>query len=496
MTDLVISLQPKQKLLLQTVENVAVTFYGGAKGGGKSRGLRDILLFRRFKYAGSHGAIFRKSFPELLANHINKLFEEHPELKPYWLAQEKILKLPNGSTLQFCYCANEADLDLYQGREYHDLGIDEAGQWTESMFRKLLGSNRSSKPGIKARAILTGNPGGVGHAWLKRLFVERRFILERERPEDHAFIPALVYDNQALLENDPDYLHRLNSEPNEVLRKAYRDGDWDVFAGQFFAELNREVHFIKAFDVPIHWNRFGSYDFGFNHPSAFGWFAVDEDGNVFLYREFIKAQLRVDQFAEEILKYQDTKYLSPIVAGRDCWAKKGILSKDSQATIADEFADKNISLMPADIDRIQGANQLRSYLALRPSRDGTKKPRLYIMDSCPITFECLTRMQHDPDRVEDVLKVDASEGDINTGDDPYDMIRYGIMSRPMITESLPVKHTPGSDKWLNDQAKRMEDSIDHQARTQQAREDADDYYNIINSDTDSLSYHIQKRKNA
>lgn len=339
-------------------------------------------------------------------------------------------------------------MGLYQGREFHDLSIDEAGQWTEPMFKTLLGSNRSGTSGVVPRCYLTGNPGGVGHGWLKRLFVERRFN-ERERPEDYAFIQALVADNQALMANDPAYVHRLNSEPNEALRKAYLYGDWDIFAGQFFQEIQRSVHFIKPFAIPPHWNRFGSYDFGFNHPAAFGWFANDEDGNTYLYRELIRAGLRVDQFAREIKKHQDTGDLYPIVAGHDCWTKKSVLRDDAQPpTVAEEFAKQDVVLKKATIDRVQGASQLRSYLAWRDRPNN--KPRFYIFDTCPISYDCISRMIFDPDHPEDVLKVDASEGDPMTGDDPYDMVRYGLMSRPLITDK-PLNNPPKFSKGWYDQ---------------------------------------------
>jgi phage terminase large subunit len=353
-------------------------------------------------------------------------------------------------------------VDLYQGREFHDLCIDEAGQWPESMFRRLLGSNRSSLAGIKARAILTGNPGGIGHGWLKRLFVEKRFN-ERENPSDYAFIQALVDDNQALVDNDPAYVQRLESEPNEAIRKAYRYGDWDIFAGMFFQEISREVHFIKPFEIPPHWNRFGSYDYGFNHPAAFGWFANDEDGNTYLYREFVQSQLRVDQFCKRISAFGDTANLYPIVAGHDCWTHKAVLRDDAQPpTIAEEFQSHGISLKRAVIDRIQGAAQLRSYLALREApglggnerennRQLDKKPRFYIFDNCPITFDTISRMIHDPDRPEDVLKVDATEGDPLSGDDAYDMVRYGLMSRPAITDAIIPKVVVGSKAWYDQQ---------------------------------------------
>lgn len=440
-----IALQAKQEQFLRAIETTPITFYGGAKGGGKSKGLQLIMLLRRFEYPNSTGAIFRRTYPELEGNHIRPLFQAFPELREYWNEAKKLLSLPNGSTLQFCHCNNEADVDLYQGREFHDLAIDEAGQWPEPMFRRLLGSNRSSVPNVRPRAILTGNPGGVGHGWLKRLFIERRFN-EREVPEDYTFIQALVDDNKALVENDPGYVKRLESEPNEALRKAYRYGDWNIFAGQYFQEISKEVHIVKAFKIPPHWNRFGAYDYGYNHPAAFGWFANDEDGNTYLYRELIRASLRVDRFAKELNSYADTASLYPIVAGHDCWTNKSTLRDDREPpTVAEQFLTHGIQLSRAVIDRVQGAAHLRSYLAHVNTPTG--KPRLYIFDNCPITFDTLSRMIHDPDKVEDVLKVDATEGDPHSGDDAYDMIRYGLMSRPAITDPIVPKIVRGSPAW-------------------------------------------------
>ena len=465
--ELRIGLQPKQRLFAETIEHTPITFYGGAKGGGKSKGLQLIMLLRRFKYAGSSGAIFRRTYPELEGNHIRPLFQSFPQLRQYWNEAKKLLTLPNGSTLQFCHCNNESDVDLYQGREFHDLAVDEAGQWPEAMFRRLLGSNRSSRAGIKSRAILTGNPGGVGHGWLKRLFVERRFN-ERENPADYAFIQALVDDNQALMDNDPNYIHRLETEPNEALRKAYRYGDWNIFAGQFFQEISKEVHFIPAFRIPPHWNRFGAYDYGFNHPAAFGWFANDEDGNTYLYRELIKAGSRVDQFAQDLNRYPDTASLYPIVAGHDCWTQKSTLRDDKQPpTVAEEFLTHGIQLSRAVIDRVQGAAHLRSYLAHLGRPHG--KPRFFIFDTCPVSFDTLSRMIHDPDKAEDVLKVDATEGDPLSGDDAYDMIRYGLMSRPAITDKVVVPIVKGTVAWH----RKMNENLFEQALEHFQKEEED-----------------------
>lgn len=450
MNELRIALQPKQRQLYETVEKTPITFYGGAKGGGKSKGLQLLMLLRRFQHPKSTGAIFRKTYPELEANHIRPLFQAFPELRQYYQESKKLLTLPNQSELQFCHCKNEADIALYQGREFHDLAIDEAGQWTEAMFRTLLGSNRSSNPDIRPRCVLTGNPGGIGHGWLKRIFIDKR-LNEREKPTDYAFIQALVDDNAALMDNDPDYVRRLESEPNEALRKAYRFGDWNIFAGQFFQEISKEIHFIEPFTIPPHWNRFGAYDYGFNHPAAFGWFATDEDGNTYLYREMVKANVRVDLFAKELNSYEDTTLLYPIVAGHDCWTQKSVLRDDAlPPTIAEQFATHGIFLKKAVIDRIQGAAQLRDYLAWQKRPNNL--PRLFIFNTCPIAFDCIARMIHDPDRAEDVLKIDAAEGDPMSGDDAYDMVRYGLMCRPSLTDKLKPNHPVGSPGWYNEQS--------------------------------------------
>lgn len=445
-----IALQPKQEQFDESIRNFSVTGFGGAKGGGKSYSLRNIFLARRFEYPNSTGAIFRKTFPELEANHIRPLFAEHPGLRTYWNESKKLLSLPNGSTLQFSHCTSEQDVYLYQGREINDLGIDEAGQWTESMFRTIQGSNRSSTPGVPARTALTFNPGGLGHGWIKRLFIDKKYN-DRERPSDYNFIQALISDNKALLENDPDYVHRLNTETSEALRKAYLYGDWDILAGQFFSELRRDIHFISPFDIPKHWNRFGAYDFGFNHPAAFGWFANDEDGNTYLYRELVKGSTRVDQFAELINQYPETRDIT-VFAGHDCWAKRSSVINEAQGnppTIAEEFRSHGINLKHATIDRVAGAAHLRSYLAVRTPAN---RPRFYIFNTCPISYDCLGRMVHDPHRVEDVLKQDATNSDPDTGDDAYDMVRYGLMSRPIITDPLIIKHPVGSKGWYANEA--------------------------------------------
>jgi phage terminase large subunit len=432
-----IKFTPKQSLFDRMINQFPYTLYGGAKGGGKSHGLRLILLKRRFEMPGSVCYLFRKTFPELQRNHITPLFKQFPDLRPYYNESKKQLLLPNGSEFNFAYVEHRKDLEKFQGLDAHDLAIEEAGEWPFEHFEYLDTQKRSAKAGIKPRTILTGNPGGIGHSWLKRLFVSKEYR-GSEKASNYCFIKALVEDNPFIMKNDPEYVLRLESMRNEVLRRAFRFGDWDVKAGQFFSELQREVHVIPAFKIPQHWKWFGSYDYGYNHCASWGFWVTDEDGQVYRVNEIVQSGLRIDQqanavkeFLREVVKRKEKKDESILFwAGRDCWATK----KGGDPTIAEDFARHGIFLKPANIDRKQGASQVRMYLSHTKDETGKRiGPRFKFFDNCKIGFDCLSRMTHNPDDIEDVLKIDSVDGDPYTGDDTYDEIRYGLMSRPAIS---------------------------------------------------------------
>lgn len=421
-----IELTPKQSAfdaLVKTTENV---FYGGAKGGGKSHGLREIMVKRRMEIPNSYGVIFRKTYPELYGNHILPLLKKFPALSQRYDRTNKEIRFENGSILAFRHCQYERDLGLHQGQEYHDLAIEEAGEWPEDWFWTLKGSNRSGTPGIKPRCLLTGNPGGIGHKWLKRLFIERNYREGIEAADDFGFVPAKVYDNPALMEHDPGYIQRLKANRNPMLVDAYLEGSWDIQAGQFFDMVSRETHLINPFEIPSYWQRMGMFDTGYNHPAAFIWMATDEDGNCFVYREYCKAGRRTEEVIDDIMAFEDTAKLGSIPSGWDCWAKHG--GGPSVEEKFSEASNHQLVLEKANIDRVAGAQQIRDYLFIRPNG-----PRLKIFKTCPMTFDAIVRMTHDPKRPEDVLKVDAIDGDPYTGDDLYDCLRHGLMSRPQIS---------------------------------------------------------------
>ena len=425
-----IALTKKQSMFDRMVGRHENVFYGGAKGGGKSHGLREIMLKRRIETPNSYGVIFRKTYPELYNNHINPILKKFPELSQYYSRQNKEIHLPNGSVLAFRHCQYERDLSLHQGQEYHDLGIEEAGEWPESWFWTLKGSNRSSDPNIKPRCLLTGNPGGIGHKWLKRLFIDRTFRPGIEIGDDFSFVSAKVSDNPALIKSDPGYVNRLKANLNPLLVKAYLDGEWDLQAGQFFEMLSRDTHIVTPFEIPKHWNRCAGFDTGYNHPAAMVWIATDEDGCSYVYREFCKSGMRSEEIAEEVTSYNDP--ITSIPAGHDCWVKHaGAPSVEEKMGKASNYG---IVMHKAAVARVAGAQQLRDYLAIQ----GNGQPRLKFFSTCKLTFDCIARMIHDHKNPEDVLKVDALSGDPSTGDDLYDALRYALMDRPQISNK-PVK---------------------------------------------------------
>ena len=176
------------------------TAYGGARGGGKSWALRRKLVAICLRYAGATCLLVRRSYAELKANHLGAFLQEYGSFLTYREA-EKTLFFPNGSRILFGFCASDRDLLRYQGQEYDVIAIDEATQLSESRFQVFKACLRGVNPCPK-RMYLTCNPGGIGHAWVKRLFVDREFR-EGEEPSDYAFIRALVSDNTYLLSRDP-----------------------------------------------------------------------------------------------------------------------------------------------------------------------------------------------------------------------------------------------------------------------------------------------------
>ncbi len=420
--------------------------YGGAAFGGKSFFSRCILAAAALRWPGSTSILFRRTEREVVANHVNKFRSEFPSViegRTFYKfnANDLLISWFNGSRSYFGYLRNDDDVFTYQGPEYDLMIFEEATHYSHFQVNWLASNRlRATVPTSRPFALYPSNPGGLGHFWYKRWFIERRFHIEDgERPEDFAFVQAKCTDNAEGMARDPRYLQRLDALP-EPWRSWLRDGDFSAGAGSAFAELRREKHLVAPFPVPAHWPIVGSFDWGYNHPFSFGLYAVSEDGVRFCIDTVTGRRLLPHEIADRVrgrMEQLGIRKLSYITAGHDAWAKIKARGEETP-TIADTFADMGLPLIQAHIDRKMGLQALRRALAWRttgPSQ-GQGEPTLRFFDTetnrrC---FDQLETRVTDPDDLEDVLKTDADEWG-EGGDDHYDQVRYLVASRPFAAKA-------------------------------------------------------------
>lgn len=391
------------------------TAYGGARGGGKSWAMRRKFVLLALRYDGLKLLLLRRTLPELTENHVRPLLAELSGLISYNQTQ-RVMTFPNGSRIRLGYLEAEKDVYQYQGQEYDVVGMEEATHFTESQMLFITTCNRTVRTDFTPRMYYTCNPGGVGHGWVKRLFIDRDYRAS-ERPEDYAFIPARVYDNPYLVQRDPSYIRTLENLP-EHLRRAHLDGDWDVLAGQYFAEFTRERHVVSPFPIPAWWRRFMAMDWGYNDPCAVLWFAVSPEGRVFVTRELYERQVLARAMAARIREINADEPAAYCMASPDAWQQRGMSDIDGES-IAETFIKNGVPLLKADNARIAGWQRVREYLA--DAEDGL--PRLQIFSSCTNLIRTLPMLVYDAHHTEDVSA--ACE------DHAPEALRYGLMSRPV-----------------------------------------------------------------
>jgi len=449
-------LQPKQKSLKQAIEQSDYSWigYGGARGGAKSHAVREMALYFAIRY-NITVMIFRRFRNELLDNHINPMMVRYPQLRKYLNKSEYILYAPTGRPLiRFGYAERNDDIFKYQGVEYPIIFIDEATQLTEDMMVWLQGSNRDPRGLLPSRAkmVTTMNPGGVGHTYIKRIYIDRAYR-GNEKAGDYYFLQAHVWDNifwvirelqkQGYSVNDyyrrwndeqrkqftlkySDYAQKLAGLPDH-LRDAYLYGDWNVFAGLHFKEFDPK-QIIDPFEIPEGWKVIASMDPGFSSPLSFGVQAMDYDGTIYRVGMYYEKGRNPFQHAEKVREYlsADHSPLYPylqgrmpdkIVSGHDAWSQRdryAVLA--SELTMNDAFREQGIILERAITDRKAG------WWALR-----TAMPEKYLIFrnmNNPLV-EQLTSVESDNRDVEDI----AGKGnDPEVEDHALDEARYGMMA--------------------------------------------------------------------
>ena len=421
--------QPKQTLFLKDKHRHIA--YGGARGGGKSWAVRTKSKLLAFRYPGIKILIVRKTYKELQNNHIEQLTAELAGFAKY-NRSDKMFRFPNGSTISFGYCANEGDLGQYQGAEYDVVFIDEAGQLQESWIRKINLCVRGTN-GFPKRTYYTLNPGGPGHAYFKRVFVDRNFNPD-EDPNDYFFIQAKVEDNKALMDTQPDYLRELENLP-PTLRAAWKDGRWDVYEGQFFEDFRddpehyqdrRWTHVIEPFEIPDGWTICRSYDFGYGKPFSCAWWAVDYDGTIYRIMELYGCtrtpnegvKWTPDKQFEEIHK---TEMQHPWLKGKTIIgvADPAIWDASRGESVADTAARYGVYFTKGDNERIAG--WMQCHYRLQFDEDGY--PRMYVFNTCRAFIRTIPTLIYDEHRAEDL--------DTKMEDHVADEWRYFCMSRPI-----------------------------------------------------------------
>ncbi|MHC1696122.1 MAG: phage terminase large subunit [Eubacteriales bacterium] len=357
--------------------------YGGARGGGKSWAVRRKLVLMCLKYPGLRALLVRRSFPELRENHIRPLCAELKE-GAVWSEGQKCFTFPNGSILKLGYCDNEGDVLRYQGQEYDVIALDEATQLTEFQFATFKACIRGANEYPK-RMYLTCNPGGVGHGWVKRLFIDREYR-EGEDGEDYAFIPASVFDNKALLDKNPGYVNQLKSLPGE-LRSAWLYGRWDVFAGQFFPEFDYDVHTCAHREPRSGSRRVCAIDYGLDMLAAV-YVELSEDGRCYVYDEVHESGLIVSEAANRLK--EKAQGVSLFIAPSDLWSRQ----KDSGRSIAALFSSGGIHLTKLSSGREEGWLALKELMRVG---EGVS-PILVISRRCVNLIRCVPLLMYDADR--------------------------------------------------------------------------------------------------
>lgn len=381
---------PKQAEFLQA--RARFVAYGGARGGGKSWAIRQKARLLALYYGGIRILILRRTFPELRENHILPLKKELQGAAVY-KETDKAFSFSNGSRLVFGHCAGEHDVDQFQGQEYDVIFIDEATHFTEYQFSVLTACLRGANSFPK-RMYLTCNPGGVGHQWVKRLFVDRAFR-PGEDPEDYLFIQARASDNPALMEHDPGYLKMLDNLP-EGLRQAWRDGRWDVFAGQYFPEFRPDTHVVKPRILPQEWPRYRVFDYGLDMLACY-WAAIDCGGRIWVYRELCRPGLIVSEAAAAIRAMTPAgERVRCTIAPPDIWSAQ----KDSGRTMAEIFARCGVPLVKASNQRVQGWMAMKEFLKIR--EDGL--PGLVVTSDCRQFIRDVSAVRHDEGNPADVAR--------------------------------------------------------------------------------------------
>lgn len=375
---------------LEFIEALAdEVLFGGAAGGGKSMGqLIDAAAFA-VRYPQSRQLILRRTLPELERTLIRTARGIYPQ-KLYSYSESKHLgRFANGSTVEFGYCDAEADVYRYQSAEYDVIRFDELTHFTEFMYLYLSSRVRGAN-GYPKQVKSSTNPGGVGHDWVKRRFIDigAAGAVHETATGSRLFIPSLVSDNPFLESADPKYKGRLMRLP-ENERRALLLGEWNISGGRFFPEWDAAVHVVRPFDIPQDWQKFFVMDYGLDMLAGY-FIAVDSWRRAYVYAELYRSGLIISDAARLIASQNQN--VSEYIAPPDLWNRR----QDSGKSAAEIFANSGILLNKAGANRRAGWLALKELLRAYENERGEKTAGLVVFDSCVNAIRTMGAISVDP----------------------------------------------------------------------------------------------------
>lgn len=433
--------------------------YGGAAGGGKSDAI-IVEALRQVNNPNYRAIIFRKTYPqcrELIIKSIRLYKSAYPNAE--YNGAEHYWKFPSGAKIYFGSMPNSLSYLAYQGLSYAYIAFDELTHFTQEEYEYMISRNRADGDGLRVYIRATANPGGIGHGWVKERFInaappntpyEVKATVQGKNGESievsrtRIFIPSSIFDNQALLDNDPGYLANLALLP-EAQKKALLYGDWNSYEGQVFTEFRDDpenyesglgTHVISPFEIPRSWKRYRTFDFGYSRPFAVQWWAVDYDGRAYLYRQLYGSNgtpnhgLRWEprKIAKKIREIEDElEYGMQItgIADPAIWDE----SRGKDGTIITMFEEEGIYFEKGKNDRLSGKMQCHYRFAF----DEENRPMAYIFNNCRQFLRTIPNLIYDDVNCEDV--------NTQNEDHDYDAMRYFFMANPIKPKRIKRERT-------------------------------------------------------